>query len=378
MSRVLTRIPIRQQPNNSTLKPLSKHNEGGFYRIRVPVKLSHPKISDALSTKENVGYEFISWSNKKDQPINVNGESVNAYVVGDGGQGTITITGEIDDLVNALPASFYVSYWTGKPAAMTVTNINAWIKEGDEYIPIADYDALNSAIRSELKGENDKVIYDGIFNDYDLTETAVGLVTSFLKSGIPREDDLFGLCLTKFIDPKTITFRGILSNNSNVGENILILDEEPIHKIVGDDNINSLFNQKFKGATFQGLVDIINGNSDSPAALTTSEILYDTINKQFSKDANGKDRVITIKKEVNIVIGKFLIDADVRFKAVLDAFFKDAEGLRELLPKLKLSITIGTYPYSSIDADYGAKGAPKTPNKPYNPLVFWGLDAYGN
>ena len=359
--------------------PANKANfePGKITTLRVPVKLSHPKTSDALSTTQKVGYEFISWSNKNDVTVNVNGESVGAFVVGDGKQGTITITGKIEDLINALPATFYASYWNNAPAAMTVTNVNAWVKEGDNYTPIADYGPLNTAIRSELKGPNDKVIYDGIFKDYDLTDTAVELVTSFLGSGIPREDNTFGLCLTKFIAPQTITFRGILSNQASKGDAILILDEEPIHKILGSDNINSLFNQKFNGATYEGLVDIIKGKN-TPAAITTSEILYNTVDEQFSKDANQKERVITIKKEVNIIIGKFVIDADVRFKAVLDAFFKNAEEMRNLLPKLKLSITIGTYPYSATDSDYGSKGAPKETSAPYNPLIFLGLDAYGN
>ncbi len=361
------------------ITPNPEHfNAGTITKVQVPVKLTHPKTSDALSTTNKIGYEFISWSNKQDEPINVNGESVGAYIVGNGRQGTITITGDIDDLINALPASFYASYWNGSPAAMTVTNINAWIKEGDNYTPIAKYGPLDTKIRSELKGPNDKVIYHGILTgDHDLTDTAVDIVKTFLESGIPREDELLGLCLTKFIAPQTITFRGVVSNNSSPGDDIIILDEEPIHKIVSGDNINALFNQKFKGATFEGLSDIIKGIS-SAAAVTTSEILYDIIDQQFSKDADGNDRVILIKKEVDLWVVKFQIDADVRFKAILDAFFENAASLRAMLPKLKLSITIGTYPYSANDADYGTKGAPDTPDQPYNPLVFWGLDAYGN
>ena len=259
--------------------PASKANfePGKITTLRVPVKLSHPKTSDALSTTEKVGYEFISWSGKNDATIKVNGESVGAYVVGDGKQGTLTITGEIEDLINAMPASFYVSYWKDAPAAMTVTNVNAWV-DGTH---IASYGPLEDAIESELKDGDDKITFIGM----NLTDVAIGMVQGLMTSGIPREDEL-GLCLTKFIAPQTITFRGILSNEASEGDAILLLDEEPIHKKLNSENIDALFNLKFKGATYKGLCDIING-IESSDAITTSEILYNTIDQQFSKDANG-------------------------------------------------------------------------------------------
>ena len=350
--------------------PSAKANfeAGTITTLRVPVKLSHPKTSDALSTTEKVGYEFISWSGKNDATIQVNGESVGAYVVGDGKQGTLTITGEIEDLINAMPASFYVSYWKDAPSAMTVTNVNAWV-DGTQ---IAQYTPMVNAIRTELKDGDDEVSF--LWGLVDLTDIAIGIIQGLMSSGIPREDDL-GLCLTKFIAPQTITFRGILGNEASRGDAILLLDEEPIHKKLNSDNIDALFNQKFKGATFKGLSDIINGvTPETPDAITTSEILYNTIDQQFSKDDKGNPRKISINKDEGI----YTIKANVKFKGILDALFKDPKEMREFLPKLKVSITIGTYPYSAKDSDYGTKGAAKTPSAPYNPLIFWGLDAYGD
>lgn len=263
-----------------------------------------------------------------------------------------------------MPASFYVSYWKDAPAAMTVTNVNAWV-DGTH---IASYGPLEDAIESELKDGDDKITFIGM----NLTDVAIGMVQGLMTSGIPREDEL-GLCLTKFIAPQTITFRGILSNEASKGDAILLLDEEPIHKKLNSENIDALFNLKFKGATYKGLCDIING-IESSDAITTSEILYNTIDQQFSKDANGNPRKVSITKEYSFLA---TIKVNVKFKGLLDGLFKNAAELRAFLPKLKLSITIGTYPYSAKDSDYGTKGAAKTPSAPYNPLIFWGLDAYG-
>ena len=249
---------------------------------------------------------------------------------------------------------------------MTVTNVNAWV-DGTQ---ISKYTPMVNAIKKELKDGDDEVSF--LWGLVDLTDVAIGIIQGLMSSGIPREDDL-GLCLTKFIAPQTITFRGILTNGVSKGDDLLLLDEEPIHKKLNSDNIDGLFTQKFPGATYQGLCDIINGKSTTEA-ITTSEILYTTIDQQFSKDANGKDRKISINKDE----GVYTIKANVKFKGILDALFKDAKGLRDFLPKLKVSITIGTYPYSATDSDYGTKGAAKEPSTPYNPLVFWGLDAYGN
>ena len=347
--------------------PADKANfePGKITTLRVPVKLSHPKTSDALSTTGKVGYEFISWSGKNDETVKVNGESIGAFVVGDGKQGTLTITGEIEDLINAMPASFYVSYWKGAPAAMTVTKVNAWV-DGTH---IASYGPLVEAIKSELKDGDDKITFLGM----NLTDVAIGMVQGLMSGGIAREDDL-GLCLTKFIAPQTITFRGILSNEASKGDDILLLDEEPIHKNLNSDNIDGLFSKKFKGATYKGLCDIING-IESSDAITTSEILYNTVDQQFSKDANGNPRKVSLSKDYSFLA---TIKVNVKFKGLLDGLFKSPAEFRAFLPKLKLSITIGTYPYSATDSDYGTKGAPKEPAAPYNPLIFWGLDAYGN
>lgn len=338
------------------------------------MKLDHPKASDAVTAG------FVSFSNKTEPTLSVNGESVKAYKIGsNNSQGTITVSGDIANLVNALPAGFYVSYFDGQNTAMTVTNIDLEIKNNDNsYTHFSKYSALDVAIRNQLKQENDQVSFKGGLTGkiYDLTETAVDLVLNTLTSGIPRDAstsiiNLKPIGLTEFIHPSTITFKGIISNGANTGEDLFFLDESPIHKQIGADAINNLFNKNFPGATFEGLKDICNGN-ETDAAKTTSEVIYNVLNNKFCYDESGNLRTIYLSKEQNILIGTVTIKVYVELKAILDAFFTDAASMRSFLPKLKIALTIGNYPYAD---DYGKTGAPVKPTNNYYPLIFWGLDA---
>ena len=343
-------------------------------RIRVPVKLEHPKASDA----ETAG--FVSFSNKTDATLSVNGESVNAYKIGrNNSQGTITVKGDIANLMNALPAGFYVSFFEGQSTAMTVTNIDLEIRNDDgSYTHFSEYSALDAAVREQLKQDNDQVSFKGGLTGhvYDLTDTAVELVLNSLASGIPRDastsiTNLKPIGLTEFIHPSTITFKRIIDNGANEGEALLFLDESPIHKQIGPDAINNLFENKFPGATFEGLKDICNGR-ETDVAKATSETLYNVLKTQFCYDKSGNLRTIYLSKDKNIFIGNVTIKVYVELKAILDAFFTDAASLRAFLPKLRIAMTIGTYPYAD---NYGEKGAPVTPTNAYYPLIFWGLDA---
>lgn len=349
----------------------TKFEAGKVTTLRVPVKLSHTKVSDAV----NANYISVSSGTKK--TLKVNGESIDqAYVLTKGKN--ITISGSTVDLINALPASFYVSYWKDSPAAMTVNNINVKING----TPIADYQPFINAIKEQLKDGDDDVVFVGGLTGkkYDLTDTGVSLVTSMLDGGIPREGTI---SLTEFIAPSTITFRNILDNgaampqsNSNVYPDILILDEEPIHKNVNSNNINSLFAEKFPGATYTGLRDILN-NLDTDDAKTTKNILFETISNQLCKTANGKDRVVSASKSQWIVIGTVNVKVNVKFSAILNAFFTTSDEMCNFLRSLWVSVDITPYPYSTDPAAYGTKGNPVEPNKTYNPLIIWGLDAWG-
>lgn len=368
MSRVLTRTPIRQQPNNSTLKPLSKHNEGGFYRIRVPVKLSYPKESDATKITGSDGDKVLTFP-VSEQDLNVNGETVKGYVVGDGGFQELRIIGTTTDIVRALDVGFYASTWQGRRAAMTVSNVNVWMPNSDGSLSkIKDYKPLKNILTSEIK---DDLGWAGF-----LAGTAVEVVMGTLSNGIPRDDQgtLSFIYLTKFIDPQTITFNGVVENGSaGSNEAMLFLDESPIYKEIKAESIDALLSTRFSYngqiPTYAGLLDIINGKNTTEAN-TTAEILY---NKLYDVVA-GKGSLSMSAAGVN-----FTINLSNVFKALIS----DANDLKAKLPKMKFQIDVSTCPYREKKTDYGSKASPitletmKTWTDPKNPIIFWGLDMYG-
>ena len=216
--------------------------------------------------------------------------------------------------------------------------------------------------------------------EFDATDAAVAVVTAMLSSGIEREG-MFGL--TKFIAPQTITFTKIIENGmDDPGAeakiiDLLVLDEEPIHKQIDAKTIDSqLFTNRFPGAKFKGLSDMIN-NVSSPEAITTADILFNKIQNDFAYDAKGNLREVPVEFHYDFVVAGVDVDAEVTFKGILDGLFKTSDEMCQLLRKLEVEVEIITCPYSSQSSDYGTKGSPKFPDAPMNPILLWGLDAYG-
>ena len=342
-----------------------KFRAGKVTTIRVPVKLSSPKTSNAKydsSTKKG----FITIDSKIDdntpintKSVNVNGEQITADVIYQRTEKgwfdstktiphNITITGNVPDLLNALDACFYASAWKEKPAAMTISNLNLWIN-GEQ---IGDYvSARMSGVASLMK----YLIDDGVVRDKDILSGAL-------------------VGLTDFIAPQTITFAGIVSNGATGNEsipNILMLDDNTIQKQLGVEKIDQLLREKFdyvtpEGITLiptaQGLIDIVNTPATatpSAEALKTAEAIYGKL------DATIGDKVVE-KFGISVNIGEI-------FRTV----FTDYMDMLRKLPLVKVSVTIENYPYSANTADYGSKGDPKKPNKSLNPIVIWGLHADG-
>lgn len=368
-------IKINGSPRTVPMPNDIKFEAGKVTTLRVPVKLTHSKASDALG-------EFLSLPSdveKSAQQINVNGEQLYAYVIGNGKEETLTIQGKVVDLINAFDVGFYASVWNGMKSAMTVTKMNAWIHETGEdgkstRTQIADYAPLINAIRTELA--DDKLVGTLLWViKFDVTDIALGLVTAMLSSGVEREGT-FGL--TKFIQPSTITFRGIVENGldaplNNMISDLIILNEEQIHKKIDANTIdNQLFKNRFPGARFAGLRDMIN-NKPSTDAANTADILYSTIEGQFCKDAKGNERNVSVRVQKDYGIAAVDVNAVVNFRGILNGLFTNGTEMAELLRKLEVKVEISTIPYSDNEADYGVKDAPLTPDAPYNPIILWGF-----
>lgn len=348
---------------------------GTITTLRVPVKLSHPKTSNALSSTEVVGYEFISWSNKNDITLKVNGEKVNAYEVGaEGKLGTITLEGYAADMIKAMDVGFYASTWNGKRAAMTISNMNVWLPYGNGISKFNEHQGLKDVLISELEDD---------FGSTIAWAAVEGLIGG-MSSGIPRDksSSFDFITLTQFIDPQTITFNGVLENGAGSAvDDIFILDEEPIHKGITAETVNNLLKEKFYFIdasgnklipTYEGLKDIINGNENSDAANTTANAIYNKLKKVFA------DRgVYKISKKVVFVT----VTADISFTNVFNALIPGVDELKDMVKRMKVQVTISTCPYHPNKADYGSKASPITLNNisgDKNPMIFWGLDMNGS
>ena len=357
----------------------TKFEAGKVTTLRVPVKLSYPKKSDAVTGTP----AFVTMvSNTTNPDLIYNGETVSAYVVGTsgandgklGGQGKIKISGSTTELLNALDAGFYASTWKGKPAAMTVTNLMLYFRDsaGEYTIPFIEHDPVVEAITSELQDE--LFLIPGNYLKNKAVEAVFKLLG--LGSGIPRESGYINL--TKFIHPSTITFNGIVSNNvESASDPILILDEEPIFKELGTAAIDNLLKEKFtyngKVPTARGLKDIVNEEKEEPSyANDTAEAIYYSLKG-----------VLATNGDINMqVLGSYAIAMnlgnvfDYLIKSYIPTGSEDPiEGLKVLLRDMKFEIEIASYPYAANKlVDYGTKGNSVVPTSyGCNPIVFWGL-----
>lgn len=291
--------------------------------------------------------------------IVVNGEKLDAYIMGNNALQKLTLKGSVPSLFNALDAGFYVSFWHDRPAAMTVSRINLWIDSS----PFYSYGPLQDAIADQINGDH------WLLNGATLW-LVVPLVMSSFSDGVTRDTDM--MHLTQFIDPQTITFNGILSNNCSEGEDILIMDESPIYKELGSTTIGNLLSEKFKvngqSPTFQGLKYIVSGKTSEPEAISTAKIIYDKLRDAFVERG-------TMTKSVKYGI---TITVSMELVAIFDALISSPEDLMTKLQNMTVEVEISTCPYHSDKAQgYGSKASPIALDKiagPKNPLVLWGID----
>ena len=343
---------------NGVGKTITKEAEVNFTQGKVTTlsvkvhPLSYPTDNDALEMTSG-GNKVFDMSDATAKTMVVNGETITGYVLGEGGKESLTVTGTVKDLMNALDVGFNASSWKGQRTAMTVDHLNLWI-EGTQF---ANYKPFLNAIKADLGVSGLKWL---------AMEAGVRLLFS---SGVDRTGTLMGL--TDFMDPSNITFVGVVENGTSApasGEtpNIVLVSENEINKEVSSAAVENLLKTKFDYQqadgtmlipTFEGLNDIINGNPNSAAANETANAIYNKLqasigNKSFTADGIGTLHVWKI----------------------FQGIFSSAEDMKAKLPNLKVSVDIATIPYSAEKGAYGSKGNPKTPSGSYNPIVIWGLD----
>ena len=212
-------------------------------------------------TTGNTG-DIVITTSTTPKTIKVNGQDVDAYVLGstNGQTGTITITGFLPDLINALPVKFYVSTWNDAPAVMTVNKVTAWIPK---------YDADETYIKQIRK----ELLYR--YEEWDVV-TDFGTITkragaqSALASGVMGSDKaqiqrwmllMFGDGVESKITFSNISKNGYFDSNNN----IVILNEGFTQKEVNDSNLDTFLKSFTTGsgankktATAAGLRKIAN------------------------------------------------------------------------------------------------------------------------
>lgn len=373
------KISINGSEKEVTMPANSKFEVGKMTTLRIPVSLSHPKTSDAMS--------FISKIDGETKTIIMNGEQIQAYVLHQTVEEewednwfspdeflgykyiphSLTIKGNVKELFNALDAGFYASTWDGKPAAMTVSNINLWIN-GTQFMA---YDPLLNALRQNLSQQPG--LGQLVNSLWWLAEPAL---KNMFASGIARDGSL--ISLIKFMDPSNITFDGIVSNGATGDEEIpslFFLDDSQLHKLVGREKIDELLSTKFDYEsdlgevilpTYNGLMDIIN---KSPNATPSSEAI------RTARAIYGK-----LKLSVGNQKQEFA-GLEIKVWDIFQALFPDELTMIEMLPTLTVSVTIEVYPYSTsgsygsknnaIRPDYGIQG---DESDDLNPIILWGFD----
>ena len=358
-------ITVNGSSRTITMPANTKFKMGQATTIRVPVKLSHPKESDAVTHTS-----FLDMSQAESTKLTINGETVDGYIIGDGSKKSIIVYGTAKDMINALDVGFYASVWKDRKGAMTLNNLDMELMYNGQLTQLAKYKPLEDALVAEVK--DDFASLGGFFGGI-ATGAAVGLVMNSLKNGIPRdkEEDLTFLYLTKFIAAETITFsKNIVENGaSSKSDNIIILDEEPIHKQISQSVVNSFLETRFKYIepqskavyipTYQGLFDIVNNRSSS----------YDEKNKNGNTYRHNTSYAIYNKLmdklgSKTISVSQSGMTVDIVLGNVLGAFFKTQEEMEAMFQTMKVKLDVSTYPYDANSTEY-------------NPLILWGFDVYG-
>ena len=298
----------------------------------------------------------------------INGETVSVYKI-NAGQ-CITIHGLISDCLKSLDAGFYIASMKDAPSAMTVDLIDLEFKKNDgSYSSFMNYDKFCDEVEREGTG---------------VGAIAGKLMKYLLDDGLSRDGAM--IYLTKFIDPRNITFNGIVPLNvTDLKNQPTIMDENPIYKELGVAAINTLLEERFEYKesgkthipTYAGLMALIKEGTltpeeDAAAEETTTAIL-------------GKlDAVMTAKTGGTGYMTKslsFLGEIKLHLPSVLAVFFNDRATLSTFLKTWKVKVEIIPYPYKAnkdeyvtIQSDGSAVTNSNIKANSASPLYMWGID----
>ena len=323
---------------------------GSVTTLRVPIKFSYPKTSDAV--EENLVRVPNSSIDAK-----INGETVPVYKIN--ANQVITIQGAISECLKSLDAGFYTATLKNAPSAMTVNLIDLMFKDSSGNLKsFTEYEPFKTEVSKHGSG---------------VGAIAGQLMPYLVSGGLHRDDGM--LYLTKFIDPTTITFNGIVQlDAASLGDEIMIIDEAPIYKELGAAAVNTLLTEKFAyknpetneviTPTLKGMLDMISDDpsvSTSQDAETTATALIGKLNQvMMSKSNQG-----WMEKGLS-----FLGTIKLYLPDIMAVFFHDRETLADFLKNWYVKVEITPYPYRANKSDYSTSLDASTAD----PIYMWGID----
>ena len=317
-------------------------------------------------TTGNTG-DIVITTSTAPKTIKVNGQDVDAYVLGstNGQTGTITITGFLPDLINALPVKFYVSTWNDAPAVMTVNKVTAWIPRYGASQTKIETTKEETLYRYETW--NVETHYETITKRAGASSTLASWVMGSDKAQIDR------WMLLMFGDgvESKITFSNISKNGHfDANNNIVIMNEGFTQKEVNDSNLDTFLKSFTTGsgankktATAAGLRKIANAHFDDlPTICTyreerkvgkltgTHSVLSSVMNTDWPDDIDPE-----IKNTVDAIWGRVGGIDIASLVKVIDEI-PNKFHLLHMLRDVKVSVELST-----------------TSDGPC--IVFWGFDA---
>lgn len=301
-------------------------------------------------------------------PITINGSLVtDVYQVGgEGSKGTITIYGHAKEMINAMPISFYASGMDGKPTAMTLGTIDAWLPEYNSSWGQKDFSSIK-----ELNHISEVSIL-GVF----IVGAAIKKVIEYM--GLKLSDGIQRYELMKFAHPRNITFSNIKNNGYFSDENVVVLDEINTNKSIKVSTIDSFLTRFSDGTnipSFVGLYAILNA-SYSNSIFTYKAANIDGID--YSADELEIEAVETATGIYNKLYNTFESKA-TGGGALLSIIAESETHLMHVLRDAVIKVTIVNYPYAdTYNPSDTYAGDPDVTNPTYsdkdcNPIVFWGL-----
>ena len=313
---------------------------GKVTTVKVPVKdyySIHTYDSDALTLTSkgrlsgDQAEKILNISGGTSMTINGK-DNVTAYVVGSTSEaGNLIIRGFAKEILDAMPIGFYASRYNDNPTAMTIDYVNVWLPE---------YNGLISKDYSNLKGRKS-------------LKSKFGLVTGLLRWDVTENGITRGLITgTLGIDANTITFKGIVSNGYFDASNVVMLDDNPVHKDVSEDKVEAYIKKFGAEATLQGLKDILNAEFSGSTIAWTDEA------KKTGQAIYNKIKSVVARKVGDSLAGT----------AMSTIGFGNYEALMYQLRDMKFELCIKTYPYAEKYTAAEATGQ-------LQPIVFWGFDA---